>query len=446
VRLPAAGICLLAVSACGKPAGPPVLPTEVAFPGTAAVRLTPAGTGRWLVLFETLQAQALVTTPIRRAGLVGSGPGIVQAYDAPAGWVLIDAVAHPSGEVSLLSVRVDPAPAYPLRALVSRFATDGSRTDRELFRLLPPSGDEPPPAFLSSLDRARIVPHGEDLFAVVRWANNAVQAYRLFFEGRSLEERWAAWVEPAAPLFFIGIIGGGFDNFHQGDATSFVHADVDPDGNLYAAVVSTGEVVASHDAFFGEDLTSQTDPAGFDFGAAIVTGINALGVRAFARLEGSPGRDKRLLDLRFADGSLVLLGRIKTGKEPGSWDAWVHSSRAATGELRYERNLDLRDGDMFWDAAPLGAGRLVAVGSTGYTQNPSGLSVSDSRDALVVVLDANGIVERQLALPAGPSGRGNEAISVSAPGGNQIAICGVHNAPGTHAAVYSDAFLVTRNP
>src|SRR5438270_702665 len=244
MRLQAVGICLaIYMSACAKPGEPAAAPAEIAFPGMAAVGVTPAGTGRWLVLFETLQTQALVTSPIRRAGLVGSA-GLTRSYEVPAGWLLIDAVAHPSGEVSLLSVRADPAPAYPLRVLVSRFASDGSRADRELFRLLPADGNEPPPAFVSSLDRARLVARGEALFAVVRWANNAAQAYRLFVDGPSLQQSWAAWVEPAAPLFFVGIIGGGFDNFHQGDATSFVYADVDPGGNLYAAVVSTAEVVA----------------------------------------------------------------------------------------------------------------------------------------------------------------------------------------------------------
>jgi len=444
VRRVAPALFLVALlCACGKStsAAPP---GEARFPGTAAVRVSPAPNG-WLVLFETLQAQALVTTPLRHAGLVDANGGIVRTYDAPAGFVLIDAVPHPSGDVSLLSVRLDPAADYPLRAIVSRSGADGSRVDRELFRLLP-EGTETPPQFLSSLDRVRLVAHGEDLFAVVRWANNAVQAYRLFLESGALEQRWAAWIEPAAPLFFVGIIGGGFDNFHQGDSTSFVHADADAQGNLHVAVASTEDVVPNHDAFFGEDLASLTDPASFDFGTAIVTTITAEGVRRPARLWGNPGRNKRLLNLRAAGDSLVLVGRIKTGNDPGSWDAWILSARADTGLVEYERNIDLHDGDMFWDAVPLGGGRLLAVGSTGYTQNPTGLSVSDARDALGVVLDASGGVEERIALPAGPPGRGNEAISVAANEANQIAICGVLDAPGTHAQVFSDAFLVTRSP
>jgi hypothetical protein len=41
----------------------------------------------------------------------------------------------------------------------------------------------------------------------------------------------------------------------------------------------------------------------------------------------------------------------------------------------------------------------------------------------------------------------NEAMSVTASDGVQVAISGVfQNAPGTHAAVFSDAFLVVRDP
>ena len=125
---------------------------------------------------------------------------------------------------------------------------------------------------------------------------------------------------------------------------------------------------------------------------------------------------------------------------------WILSSQAATGELRYERNVDFQDGDMLWDAAALNDGRLLAVGSSNYTQNPSGLSVSDARDPLALVLDALGNVEKRIALPAGPAGRGNEAMSVSLGDQDQVAISGVQNAPGTHAAVFSDAFLLVRGP
>src|SRR5262249_15911858 len=146
-------------------------------------------------------------------------------------------------------------------------------------------------------------------------------------------------------------------------------------------VASTEDGLASHDAFFGENLSAQADPASFDFGTAIVTRIDAQWERSFAKLMGVPGRNKRLLNLRVAADRVVPVGGVRAGDQPGSWDAWILSSQVATGQVEYERNIQIQDGDMFWDAAPLGDGRLLAVGSTNYTQNPSGLSVSDARDS-----------------------------------------------------------------
>ena len=40
---------------------------------------------------------------------------------------------------------------------------------------------------------------------------------------------------------------------------------------LYVSVASTEAVLKSHDAFFGENLTSLSDPASFDFGTAVMT-------------------------------------------------------------------------------------------------------------------------------------------------------------------------------
>ena len=99
---------------------------------------------------------------------------------------------------------------------------------------------------------------------------------------------------------------------------------------------------------------------------------------------------------------------------------------------------------MFWDVAALGDGRLVAIGFTNYTQNPSGLSVSDARDSLALLLDPLANLEKRIVLPAGPAGRGNEAMSVGVDDRGRVAISGIQNAPGTHAPVYSDAILVVR--
>jgi hypothetical protein len=82
--------------ACGKPVVSVPDQREVRFSGTAAVRVSPARSGEWLLLFETLQPQLLVTSPIRSAGLLGAGPEIVRTYGAPEGWIDLDRCSRSS--------------------------------------------------------------------------------------------------------------------------------------------------------------------------------------------------------------------------------------------------------------------------------------------------------------------------------------------------------------
>jgi hypothetical protein len=254
---------------------------------------------------------------------------------------------------------------------------------------------------------------------------------------------WTTVVEPPAQLLSIGIIGGGFDNFHQGDREAFVYLDVDATGAAYVVVPSTAAVLPAHDAFFGEHLRDQADEPHFDDGVSIVTRLSPEGTRNYAVLSGL-GTGKRLLNIRVAGQTLWLTGRARTSSDPAGWDAWLQSFEASTGRAQAEHLVDVQGGDMFWDLAALGDGSLLGVGSTGYTQNPSGLSVSDARDNLAVVLGPDGAVRKRLTLPAGPAGRGNEVTSARIVDGGWGIFVGLTNGPGTHAQVFSDAFLSLR--
>jgi hypothetical protein len=150
-----------------------------------------------------------------------------------------------------------------------------------------------------------------------------------------------------------------------------------------------------------------------------------------------------LLNVRATASTLWLTGRIRTGDEPTGWDGWLQSFDASTGHATAERYVDVQGGDMFWDLAPLDDGSVLCVGSTNYTQNPSGLSVSDARDDLAVIVGPDGVVRARVELPAGLAGRGNEVTSVRVIEGGAT-FAGVKNAPGTHAEVFSDAFLSLR--
>ena len=425
----------------GGPDGGAVL-AESRFAGVTAVKGLPARDG-WLVLLETLQPEFFFTIPARSMVLLDERLDTVKTYEPLEGWTLIDAATHPSGDVSAVYVRVNQT-GDPMELQLSRYRTDGSRVDTEVTPVPPSDPNDPTVRLILSYDRARVVAVGEDLYLAARWAGNPVYAYHFTFGADGFRPEWATRVEPEAWLGVIGIIGGGFDNFHQGDNAIFVYLDVDGAGNAYVVAPSTETVLPNHDAAFGENLSAGADPAHFDFGTAILTKIDAGGSRVYASLLGTPGRGKSLLNMRAGNDSVFLVGRVKTGDAPDGWDAWMLSANAGTGAVSFERTIDVEHGDMFWDVVALPGPQLVAVGSTNYSQNPSGLSVSDERDALAVVLDpAGGIVER-LAMPHGDAGRGNEAISVQVAADGRLVIAGMLDGPGTHAEVRSNGFLDVR--
>jgi len=416
---------------------------DAMLPGTAAVRVEPWTEQRWMVLVETLQTQLQVTLPRRKLLWLDAELHVAREYQPPDGRFLIDFAVHPSGAATI--VELEPAAGTdlflkPIRAWLTRFLPDGTSVTAELASGIPDTGGTP--RVLFSLDRARIAASDEDVLVAVRWSDNSVRGHRLRFADGGFRPAWTTIVEPPADLLSIGIIGGGFDNFHQGDRTAFVYLDLDSTGTAYVVVPSTPEVLTAHDAFFGEHLLAGADPDHFDYGVAIITRLSPDGARTYAVLSGL-GTGKRLLNIRAADQMLCLTGRIRTGNEPGSWDAWVQKFDAVTGALRREQLVDVQQGDMFWDLAPLPGGALLAGGSTSYTQNPGGLSVSDARDDLGVVLGQDGTVRGRVTLPPGPAGRGNEVTSVRVIDGWGM-FAGLKNGPGTHAAVFSDAFLSLR--
>jgi hypothetical protein len=423
--------------------GQPLGPRDATLSGTAAVRVEPWTDQRWIVLVETLQQQLLVTMPQRTLVWLDSELRVVREYLPPEGRLLIDFTAHPSGAAT--AVEIEPVPGNevlvkPFRTWVTRFLPDGRPVSSQLDPGLPDPAETRRIVF--SLDRARISSSGEGVLVAVRWSDNSVRAHRLEFHEETFHPTWTTLVEPGADLLSIGIIGGGFDNFHQGDRTAFVYLDVDSTGAAYVVVPSTPDVLTAHDAAFGEHLLDGADPDHFDYGVSVITRLSPDGARSYAVLSGL-GTNKRLLNVRASGQILWLTGRTRTGNEPGSWDGWIQSFEASTGQARSEHLVDVQEGDMFWDLAPLDDGSVLAVGSTNYTQNPSGLSVSDARDNLAVSVGPDGVVRQRVTLPAGPAGRGNEVTAVRVINGWGT-FAGLKNGPGTHAEVFSDAFLSLR--
>ena len=420
----------------------PHLPVSTTFiEGKAVVKVLSHPQG-WLSIQETLQPQYIVTQPRRE--LLWMSPDFQQlsSYSPPQDWSLIDAVVHSSGEVSVALINLDITRSHLLEIKILRFKLDGSITEL-LLQPLPVDGERTR-YFPASLDRIRLEAFNEDVYVVARWEYNEVEAFRLGYNQGNLVVKWQTQVEPDAFAGSIGIIGGGYDNFRQGDRYFFVYSGIDSQGNLYVAVPSHEDLLMSHDTKFNENLSADADPGIYDWGVAILTKLSPNGERKYSRLHGHL-TNKRLLNFRVGEESIYFIGRLKTSSEPGGWDAWLLTADATTGYMKQESQLDIDQGDMFWDVNPLRDGSVLAVGTKGYTQNPGGLSVSDARQATAVVINEQGKITKEIILPQGPPERGSEAMFVKLTSKGNVIFAGVHDAPGTHVEVYCDGFIAVQN-
>lgn len=438
-------LLVIGFQSCKEPLD--VHPTPDKFPesttsvdGEAVIKVLPHSLG-WVSLGETLQPQYRVTQPKRWVRWYDVGFHETSSYLPPEGWSLIDATVHPSGQVSVALVNLDIKRDPMLKIKIIRLENGSTLQELSLQPLPVPEGAVK--FFPASLDRIRLEAYHEDVYVVARWDYNEVTASRFSYSNHGFNLKWQTLVEPEAYAGSIGIIGGGFDNFHQGDRYFFVHAGVDSRGNLFVAVASHEDLLLSHDARFNDNLVSKADPGNYDWGVAVLTKLSPTGERKYARLTGM-STQKRLVNMRVGEEEVYLIGRVKTGVEPGSWDSWLLAADANSGVTKYERQIHIQEGDMFWDVLPLEDGSLVAVGTKAYTQNPAGLSVSNSRLAMALVVNPEGAIENEIDVPQGPAARGSEAMFVKLVGNNSILFCGVHNAPGTHADVYCDGFIAVR--
>ena len=97
-----------------------------------------------------------------------------------------------------------------------------------------------------------------------------------------------------------------------------------------------------------------------------------------------------------------------------------------------------------FDVAPLPSGRYLALGTTGYTQNPSGASISEAAQPLLVLLDTDGSLAQNLGYTGGA--RHNQLNTIAPLKGGWL-LGGMVNGPGTHsgdgdrALIVADGFL-----
>src|SRR4029079_16599638 len=106
--------------------------------------------------------------------------------------------------------------------------------------------------------------------------------------------------------------------------------------------------------------------------------------------------------------------------------------------------VDVDSGDVLFDMGVLPSGRYLALGTTGYTQNPSGASISEAAQPLLVLLNADGSLAQNLAYVGGA--RHNQLTTIASWSGGWL-LGGMVNGPGTHsgdadhALIFADGFL-----
>lgn len=415
--------------------GPPV---GIAVPGRFITQL---GTGdrAWFALAEKAQDFVRNVAPDRQllAALDGA-PTPAVAYQPPAGWSLIDFTVHPSREISLVL-------ASPTQLRLVRLNRSGTVLRDQPF-LDPPAATDAiidgPFALMDSAslvptaithDAARLAALGEDVVLAFRSGRFAVVLHRLGYSAANgFVQRWRSLAEPGVLIGASLPMTGSYDPFKGVDNMWRVFLAVDAQGRIAVAVALSGtELPAGHARHFGEPLDTSAKE-GF-----MLSRFSSEGLRLYSVMHRTEGRSE-VQGLRWLGERMAVVGRVRTVRAADGWDAYVafvaDSSRALSHAL-----IHVDQGEVLFDIAALPNGQLLACGAAGYTQNPTGVSISETATPLLMLLDATGKPVRRIALAAGA--RQNQLRSLAAWQGAWL-VAGMENGPGTHSAD-GDASLLT---
>jgi hypothetical protein len=427
-----------------SPSGTTIDAVDLSIAGRAAIKAR-AGGGVLAVLEERL-ISIFETGPDRILALVGSDGRSARAYAPPAGWSLADFAVHPSGEISLvLTTQKDVRVLRLDRAGQTRsdetFADSSSPNDPFLsFGTLLKDDNALQPILMH--DAARLAPLGEDLALVLRTGRNAVVAYRLGLDANAGYQRtWRTLVEPGSSLDGVFLESGSFDTFGQLQNHVEVRVDVNDTGTLAIAVVESpfrSFVFEAHAAYFMEPVVAQA--------GVLLTRLTA----AEGRRLGSTVIDTRqiseLYGLRATPDGFALVGRVRTHVLPdgSGWDAFF-ARIAADGSVISYNVVDIDRGDALFDVVTSSSSGYIALGTTGYVQNPGGASISEDAQPLLLLLDATGNIASRIDLLDGP--RQDQLRTIDSFAARWI-IGGMRNGPGTHSGdadprlITADGFIV----
>jgi hypothetical protein len=410
------------------PASSAIAAIDVAVGGRAVIK-TRAG-GNVVAMLQERLTSIFQDGPDRTLALLQADGRTATTYTPPAGWSLVDFAVHPSGEISVVLttnravriVRLD----RNARPQSDQPFTDAEAAHDPFFDFDVSARDDDALQPVLTHDAARLAPLGESLALVLRTGRNAVVAYRLDLDDAGeYAHAWRTLVEPGSSIDGVFLTSGSFDTFGQLANHVGLQLDADATGMLAIGLTESpfrNFVFQAHAEYFGEPIAAQA--------GALVTRISADGRRL-----GSSVVDTQQLSelhgLRATGTGFVLQGRVRTAlRSDGSgWDAYV-AAIDLQGSVDMYRIVDIDRGDVLFDATMLPNGHYLALGTTGYVQNPSGASISEDTQPLLLLLDADGSVLQRASVADGP--RQDQLRSILSFDGRWL-VGGMRNGPGTHS-------------
>lgn len=436
------GLALVFLAGCGggSESGigtPPVQTVDLMISGQAVTKAR-AADGVVAFLQERLTS-IFEAGPQRTLEILQSDGHSLRSYVAPAGWSIVDFAIHPSGDVSAV---LTTAREVRVVRMDRNASIESDQTFADAEAAADPFYDyEGGVRDASSLqpvlmhDAARVVPLGENLALVLRTGLNAVVAYRLDCDAIGRYHRvWRTLAEPGSSILGIGITSGTFDTFGQLQNHLLVHLDVDASGILAIGLVDVphnNSTFRAHAEYFGEPITASmgvlVDRVASSDGHRL--GSTAIDTHQRAELHG----------LRATSSGFALVGRVfsEVRADGTGWNAFVTfiTHEGIPGAYGV---VDVDRGDVLFDIASLPSGQYVALGSTGYTQNPSGASISESAQPLLLLVSAEGSFVRNLGFQGGA--RHNQLRTV-VPFNRQWLVGGMTDGPGTHSGDSQPALI-----
>jgi hypothetical protein len=427
---------------CGGRESLPTIEVNLAVPGQTITKVRTAGNE--VVLLEERLNSIFEDGPNRTLAILQGDRRTLLPYEAPSGWSVVDFAVHPSGDISaVLTTHTD--------VRIVRLGPNGAVRSDEVFSD-PEAVNDPffdyaggikndvalQPALMH--DAARLAPIGESLALVLRTGRNAIVAYRLDVDSTgAYTPSWRTLVEPGSSILLEGITSGSFDVFGQLQNHLRIFVDADPE-TLAIALVNAPErnfTFRAHTEYFAEPISASN--------GVLLTrvaladghrlGSTAIDTHKLAELHG----------VRVTPQGYMTVGRVLTqvNQDGSGWDAFT-AIIVQDGSVSAYSVINVDRGDVLFDVAALPNGEFLALGTTGYTQNPSGASISEAAQPLLITLDADGALAQDLNF-AGQS-RHNQLTTIASLNGRWL-LGGMANGPGTHSGdgdrnlIVADGFL-----